>query len=130
MTYSQGLSSLSKSSQAVLEPTANSRPLLSFKIPGLVAMNHPDKNPNGASSEFFSLQVDSMLEEKRGLLDGDYAPFGYIIAGTDIFQKLQANDVIEATKVSEFGIQNLVKLRRSSFQEVVQGSGEEQEEVE
>jgi len=130
LTYSQGLSSLTESTQAVLEPTANSRPLLSFKIPGLVAMNHPDKNPNGASSEFFSLQSDSMLEEKRGLLDGEYAPFGYIISGRDVFEKLQPNDVIEATKVSEFGIQNLIKLRRSSFQEVVQGSGKEQEQPE
>ena len=128
LTYSQGLSSLGSASQAVLEPTANSRPLLSFKIPGLVAMNHPDKNPNGASSEFFSLQADSILEEKRSLLDGEYAPFGYIIAGKDIFQKLKANDVISATTVSEFGIQTLVKLRRSSFQEVVQGSGKEEEQ--
>jgi len=129
LTYSQGLSELSKeASQVVLQPTASSRPLLSFKIPGLVAMNHPDKNPNGASSEFFSLQVDSMIEEKRGLLDGEYAPFGYIIAGNEVFQKLQPGDVIDDTKVSEFGIQQLVKLRRSSFKEVVKSSGEEQEQ--
>ena len=108
----------------------NSRPLLSFKIPGLVAMNHPDKNPNGASSEFFSLQKDSMMDDKRRLLDGEYAPFGYIIEGYDLFQKLQPNDIIENTKISDFGIQNLVKLRRSSFSEVVQGSGESQEEEE
>lgn len=124
LTYSQGLSSLSES---LLEPTVNSRPLLSFKIPGLVAMNHPDKNPNGASSEFFCLQKDSMIDDKRKLLDGEYAPFGYIIDGYDLFQKLQPNDIIEETKVSEFGIQNLVKLRRSSFSEVVQGSGESQQ---
>lgn len=130
LTFSQGLTELSReSSQVVLQPTASSRPVLSFKIPGLVAMNHPDKNPNGASSEFFSLQVDSMLEEKRGFLDGEYAPFGFMISGNDVFQKLQPGDVIEATKVSEFGVQNLVKLRRSSFQEVVQGSGEKQDSV-
>jgi peptidylprolyl isomerase len=35
--------------------------LLSFDIPGLVALNHPDKNLNGGSSEFFSLQRDSVL---------------------------------------------------------------------
>jgi peptidylprolyl isomerase len=121
LTYAQGLSSLSDS---LLEPSINSRPLLSFKIPGLVAMNHPDKNPNGASSEFFSLQRDSMR-----LLDGEYAPFGFIIEGLDLFQELQPNDVIEATKVSEFGLQNLVKLRRSSFSEAVQGSGDSQDAI-
>ena len=93
LTYSQGLSSLS-GSNAILEPTGNSRPLLSFQIPGLVAMNHPDKNQNGASSEFFSLQADSMLEEKRSLLDGEYAPFGYIGDGYNVFQDIQAGDVI------------------------------------
>ena len=130
LTYSQGLSSLSEeSSQAVLQPTTSSRPVLSFKIPGLVAMNHPEKKPNGASSEFFSLQVDSMLEEKRDFLDGEYAPFGFIISGYDVFQKLQPGDVIEDTRVSEFGIQNLVKLRRSSFQEVVQGTSEKQDSI-
>ena len=126
LTYSQGLSTLSES---LLQPAVNSRPLLSFKIPGLVAMNHPDKNPNGASSEFFILQKDSVMDEKRRLLDGDYAPFGFVCDGLDLFQALQANDVIETTKVSEFGIQNLVKLRRSSFAEVVQGSSESQADV-
>lgn len=123
LTYSQGLSSLSDSS-VIVDSSGNSRPLLSFQIPGLVAMNHPDKNSNGASSEFFSLQKDSMMDDKRKLLDGEYAPFGYIIDGYDLFQQLQPNDVIEETKVSEFGIQNLVKLRRSSFSEAVQGSGD------
>lgn len=121
LTYSQGLSTLSES---LLQPTENSRPLISFKIPYLVAMNHPDNKPNGASTEFFALQKDSVLEEKRSYLDGEYAPFGWIIEGFDLFQTLQINDVIEATTVSEFGKLNLVKLRRSSFSEVVQGSGE------
>jgi peptidylprolyl isomerase len=121
LTYSQGLSTLSES---LLQPTDNSRPLLSFKIPSLVAMNHPDNKPNGASSEFFCLQNDSVMDEKRSYLDGEYAPFGWIVEGFELFQKLQANDVIDATKVSEFGLLNLVKLRRSSFSEVVQGSGE------
>ena len=121
LTYSQGLSTLSES---LLQPTENSRPLLSFKIPYLVAMNHPDNNPNGASSEFFALQKDSVLEEKRSYLDGEYAPFGWIIEGFDLFQEIQINDEIESTTVSEFGKLNLIKLRRSSFSEVVQGSGE------
>ena len=125
LTYSQGLSTLSES---LLQPTDSSRPLLSFKIPSIVAMNHPDNKPNGASSEFFCLQNESVMEEKRSYLDGEYAPFGWIVEGFDLFQKLQANDVIEETKVSEFGLLNLVKLRRSSFSEVVQGTGESSKE--
>jgi peptidylprolyl isomerase len=115
LTYLSGLSTLSGSK---VESTESSRPLLSFKIPGLVAMNHPDKKPNGASTEFFSLQKDSILDDKRRLLDGEYAPFGYIIDGLDVFQKLRAGDVIEETKVSEYGVKTLVKLRRSSFSEM------------
>jgi peptidylprolyl isomerase len=70
LSYAQGLTNLAAAAgtKATLEPTVNSKPLLSFNIPGLVAMNHPDRNPNGGSSEFFSLQADSMREEKRGLL--------------------------------------------------------------
>lgn len=120
LTYTKGLSSLDNTGEAVLEPAGNSKPLLSFKIPGLVAMFHPDRNLNGASTEFFSLQVDSMIEEKRGLLDGEYAPFGYIIEGLDLFQTLQANDVIDKTFVDKWGLQYLTKLRKSSFTEVVQ----------
>ena len=42
--------------------SSTSKPLFSFNdIPGLVALNHPDKYPNGGSSEFFCLQsADSM----------------------------------------------------------------------
>jgi cyclophilin family peptidyl-prolyl cis-trans isomerase len=69
LSYAQGLTNLAAAStKATLEPTDNSKPLLSFNIPGLVAMNHPDRNPNGGSSEFFSLQEDSMRDDKRGLL--------------------------------------------------------------
>jgi cyclophilin family peptidyl-prolyl cis-trans isomerase len=89
-------------------------------------MNHAERNPNGASSEFFALQKTST--EKPTLFDGEYAPFGYIIEGMDVFDKLQANDVIDQTTVSEWGILNLVKLRQSSFSEVVQGSEAAKEE--
>jgi peptidylprolyl isomerase len=123
LTYTQGLSTLSASP---LKPASSSKPLLSFKIPGLVAMYHPDWNQNGASAEFFSLQKDSMVEEKRAFLDGEYAPFGYIIEGYDLFQELQPNDVIDTTYVDEWGQLNLVKIRRSSFSEVVQGSEKEE----
>lgn len=124
LAYSQGLSSLT-SDQAVLEPTERSKPVLSFDIPGLVAMNHPDKNLNGASSEFFGLQKTSMLDQKRQMLDGEYAPFGFIVGGFELFQELQPNDVIDDTLVDEWGGYNLIKLRRSSFSEVVQGTEDE-----
>lgn len=93
-------------------------------MPGLVAMNHREKDENSASSEFFCLQENSVVEGKQSLLDGEYAPFGYIIEGYDLFQRLQPNDVIDATSVDEWGQLNLVKLRRSSFSEVVQASDE------
>ena len=44
--------------------------LLTFDIPGLVAMNHPDKNLNGGSSEFFSLTEKDLKPERASLLNG------------------------------------------------------------
>lgn len=96
--------------------------LLSFDIPGLVALNHPDKNLNGGSSEFFALQAESLPENKRALLDGEYAPFGYIVEGYDLFLTLLPGDIIESTIVDELGQLKLVKLRQSSFSEVMQSS--------
>jgi hypothetical protein len=63
-----------------------------------------------------------MPEGKRGLLDGDYAPFGFMIDGYDIFSSLDPDDVIDATFVDGFGQLNLVKIRESSFKEAAQGS--------
>lgn len=100
----------------------NGKSLLSFDIPGLVALNHPDKTLNGGSSEFFSLQSESLPENKRRLLDGEYAPFGYIVEGYDLFLSLLPGDIIESTSVDEIGQLNLLKLRQSSFSEVVQSS--------
>jgi peptidylprolyl isomerase len=100
----------------------NSKPLLTFDTPGLVALNHPDKNPNGGSSEFFALSKDTLPEGRNSLLDGAYAPFGYIINGFDLFQELEPDDVIDATFVDEFGQLNLMKIRESSFKEAAQGS--------
>ncbi|GKY98756.1 hypothetical protein MPSEU_000831900 [Mayamaea pseudoterrestris] len=111
------------SSDTVLEPTMNSKALLSFRLPGLVAMNHPDKNINGASSEFFALQKSSITEDKRDYFDGEYAPFGFIIDGIDVFEQLRPNDKIEETYVDEWGQLNLVKLRQSSFSEVLSAGG-------
>lgn len=122
LSYSRGFSDLS--SEASLQSSQGSRPLLSFDIPGLVAMNHPDNNVNGASSEFFSLQLNTMPEEKRKLFDGNYAPFGYIIDGFDVYQKLKGGDVIDATEVGEWGQLNLVK-KSPSFSNVMQVDEEE-----
>ena len=90
-------------------------------------MNHPDKNLNGASSEFFCLQSESLVDEKRKWLDGEYAPFGYIISGYEsVYEKLRPGDVIDSTTVDDWGLLNLVKLRRASFSEVQQRSASEE----
>jgi cyclophilin family peptidyl-prolyl cis-trans isomerase len=107
---------------ATLDPAVSSNPLVGFDIPGLVALNHPDRSWNGGSSEFFALQESSIPESRRKLLDGSYAPFGYIIHGNDVFEQLQPGDMIDSTFVDEWGASNLVKLRQSSFSEVVQSS--------
>jgi cyclophilin family peptidyl-prolyl cis-trans isomerase len=122
LSYLQGLGELKGKSGAVLEPSSASRPLLSFNIPGLVALNHPDGKENGASSEFFALQDTSVVDDRRKLLDGQFAPFGYIVDGYDLFNNLTAGDVIDQTIVDEWGQLNLVKIRQSSFSEVVQSS--------
>ena len=124
LSYLQGLREMKTKSGAVVEPTSFSRPLLSFNIPGLVALNHPDGRENGASSEFFALQDSSVFDNKRKLLDGQFAPFGYIIDGYELFNQLGAGDVIDQTFVDEWGPLNLVKIRHSSFSEVVQSSGD------
>jgi peptidylprolyl isomerase len=103
-----------------------SKPLLTFEIPGLIALNHPSGDPNGGSSEFFGLQSSSLKDNsiKRSLLDGQYAPFGYIIGGLDVFDSLRPGDVIDSTSVDEFGELNLVTIRSSTFKEVAQGTEE------
>ena len=112
--------------EARFVPETTSKPLLTFEIPGLVAMNHPIGNPNGGSSEFFGLQssVTKGSSYKRSMLDGQYAPFGYIIEGFDIFDSLMPGDIIDLTSVDSFGQLNLVKIRSSTFKEVAKGTEE------
>jgi peptidylprolyl isomerase len=100
----------------------SSNPLVSFDTPGLIAFNHPASDPNGGSSEFFGLKSLEDANVKRSLLDGLYAPFGYIIDGNGIFDSLQPGDVIDSTTVDDFGRLNLVRIRQSSFKEVAQGT--------
>ena len=85
-------------------------------------MNHPDKNPNGGSSEFFGLEARTLPAKTSNLLDGEYAPFGFIIKGQEIFDKLGPEDIIDATFVDDFGRLNLIKIRESTFSEVAQGA--------
>jgi peptidylprolyl isomerase len=105
-------------SQAAL----TSKPLLSFETLGMIAFNHPANDPNGGSSEFFGLQLTNGTGINRDSLDGQYAPFGYVIEGMDIFYSLESGDEIASTVVDDFGQLNLVKIRSSSFKEVAQGT--------
>lgn len=95
------------------------KPVLNFDFPGLVAMNHPDRILNGASSEFFVLSKKEMDKETNDLLDGKYAPFGFVVEGYDLIQKLQAGDTIKSTYVSEWGISNLVKIKGTNLQDLM-----------
>lgn len=105
---------------SVLTPDmSRSPPLLTFDIPGLVAMNHPDLNLNGGSSEFFSLTGKDMVPERASLLNGQYAIFGYILEGLDLMQNLEAGDIISSTYVDEWGLMNLKKIRGTSFVDAI-----------
>ena len=116
------LSDMGEDTASFKSYTTSSKPLLSFATPGVIAMNHPDKNPNGGSSEFFGLEARTLPAKTSNLLDGEYAPFGFIIKGQEIFDKLGPEDIIDATFVDDFGRLNLIKIRESTFSEVAQGA--------
>lgn len=119
LSYESGFSSNTASANAtllsVLKPGVRNPPLLTFDIPGLVAMNHPDLNLNGGSSEFFCLTEKNMMPGRTTLLNGQYAPFGYVLEGLDLMKDLQAGDIIAATYVDESGMMNLKKIRGTTF---------------
>jgi cyclophilin family peptidyl-prolyl cis-trans isomerase len=102
---------------------SNLNPVLSFDVPNIVALNHPDRVSNGGSSEFFALPTRDISPKRTKLLNGQYAPFGYIVGGSDVYNSLRPGDVIKATYVSELGQLNLVKIRKNAFE------GSEDEEV-
>jgi len=114
-----------ESSNSTATSFSNLDPVLNFDIPDLVALNHPDRFSNGGSSEFFAVpRKDGSRLSK--LLDGQYAPFGYITAGADVYNSLKPGDNIKTTQVSEVGLLNLVRIRKNAFegdadQEEVQG---------
>lgn len=113
-SFSSATSSASSNSTAAAY--SNLDPILSFNIPDLVALNHPDRVSNGASSEFFALPRRDVLDKRTKLLDGQYAPFGYIMSGSDVYQSLRPGDVIRATYVSPVGLLNLIKIRKNAFE--------------
>ena len=74
---------------------------------------------------FLLYKKTQCLATKRRLLDAEYAPFGFIIEGSELYHSLQPDDIVDATFVDEFGRLNLVKIRESTFSEVAQGSENE-----
>lgn len=121
-SFSSATSSSSSNSTSSLYN--NLKPVLSFDIPNIVALNHPDRAVDGGSSEFFAISKRDISPKRTSLLDGQYAPFGYIVEGSDVFNSLRPGDVIGATYVSELGQQNLVKIRKNAFE----GDGEDSSE--
>jgi len=116
-SFSSATSQASTNTTADTSSTIN--PVLSFNIPAdLVCLNHPDTLSNGGSSEFFALpRRDEERNIKRAkLLDGQYAPFGYIISGADVYSSLRPGDVIKQTDVSAVGLKNLVKIRNNALE--------------
>lgn len=136
---------------ATTTSTTNTRStVLNFEnTPGLIAMNHPDFLPHRASSEFFILPKkttvatttknngDGSRKTTARLLNGNYAPFGYIVEGLDVMQQLKpGSDYISQAVVDEFGLGCLVKLREASFTSVMKnvdsnsgGGGSSRDEV-
>eukprot|EP00574_Skeletonema_japonicum_P012168 CAMPEP_0201713508 /NCGR_PEP_ID=MMETSP0593-20130828/324_1 /ASSEMBLY_ACC=CAM_ASM_000672 /TAXON_ID=267983 /ORGANISM="Skeletonema japonicum, Strain CCMP2506" /LENGTH=659 /DNA_ID=CAMNT_0048202665 /DNA_START=30 /DNA_END=2009 /DNA_ORIENTATION=- len=114
----------SSSSNSTATSYSNLKTVLSFDIPNIVALNHPDRAVDGGSSEFFAVSKRDISPKRTSLLDGQYAPFGYIVEGSDVFNSLRPGDVIGATYVSELGQQNLVKIRKNAFE----GDGEDSSE--
>ena len=106
----------SSSSNSTTTSYSNLKPVLSFDIPNIVALNHPDRAVDGGSSEFFALSKRDISPKRTSLLDGQYAPFGFIVEGADVFNSLRPGDVIGETYVSELGILNLVKIRKNAFE--------------
>ncbi|EED92467.1 predicted protein [Thalassiosira pseudonana CCMP1335] len=113
-SFSSSISS--SSSNSTTTAAANLNPVLSFDIPNIVALNHPDRVSNGGSSEFFALPIRDNSPKRSKLLDGQYAPFGYIVKGSEVYQSLRPGDIIKATYVSELGQLNLVKIIKNAFE--------------
>jgi peptidylprolyl isomerase len=115
LSYEQGFTKQMNTFNAIDQET---KPFLTFETIGLIAFHHGEKIQG--SSEFFFLRDDVMNGEERKLLDGQYTAFGYIIDGYNMLKSLKAGDIISETSVDDFGQQNLVKIRGTSFSDVLQ----------
>lgn len=135
LAYAGGFAKLPTNSKmqdnTPLAKPSTSRPYraaLTFDTPGLVALNHPDKYLNGGSSEFFAIPQKDLSKQKTRLIDGQYAPFGYVTEGYDLLSNLKPGDIIGSTDVSEFGYLSLVKVRGGTFGDIIQGSNDDEPE--
>ena len=54
-------------------------------------------------------------EKWDSLLQGNYAPFGYVVEGFDTMTNLKSGDIVKNFKVDEFGMGNLKLPRRKGF---------------
>ena len=75
-SFSSATSSTSSGTTTASASNSSLDPVLSFDIPGLVALNHPDRTTNGGSSEFFALPGRHISSTKVALLYGKNTPFG------------------------------------------------------
>ncbi len=84
-------------------------PVLPFSSFGAMALARPERDVNGASSQFFFFLFEPELTPAgRNLLDGRYAIFGYLTEGQEVLDQLKAGDKIESAKVVQ-GLENLVE---------------------
>ncbi|NJK59364.1 MAG: peptidylprolyl isomerase [Oscillatoriales cyanobacterium SM2_1_8] len=83
-------------------------PSLPFSVYGTLAMARPGNDPNGASSQFFIYLFESDLTPAGlNLMDGNYAPFGYVTQDDGVLYKLRLGDEIQRARVVS-GLENLV----------------------
>ena len=97
---------------ATLEELGLSDPVLPFSAYGTVAMGHPAGDPNGGSSQFFfHLFEPDLTPAGLNLLDGQYAVFGYVVAGQDVLAQLQHGDHLRSARVVDISPPNGFTLR-------------------
>ncbi len=89
------------------------QPAIPFNAYGAIALARPAGDPNGGSSQFFFFKFDTeMTPPGYNLMDGRYSVFGYVVAGKEVLEELNAEDKIVSAKVID-GIENLVQPQNS-----------------
>lgn len=97
---------------ATLEELGLSDPVLPFSAYGTVAMVHPAGDPNGGSSQFFfHLFEPDLTPAELNLLDGQYAVFGYVVAGQEVLAQLRHGDHLHSARVVDISPPNGFTLR-------------------